>query len=363
MSYEQAKNYLEVENNVINSFAATVEESQSQIISSGKAMMVDAQYAQLASQHSVAEFLYQLIKMLTDDNRDCIEWVEGRIEVYNPIQLGEEVLHKYFRHSKYSSFQRQLNYFGFRKLCGKGKLSPCTYINDNTTEDLSSLLTIRRKTGPSGKKRPSNKTDANKSNKKRSRRASGSKSKKMPATMDVLQQIIVTPIDATSPVFVETERCLGEQFSFPSDTALNMIIAEQEQKQQQVEGTLIHKFLDPASQAMNEAVAAATNEEDFFEQSVSLLCGESSTSFSDPSTFFPDDAEVEEAAYVSDASSGSISQMSSLVDLAMLPTIADVQDHRETAAEIEVVPSSSSCVISSWFNKKITTTSAKRMVG
>ena len=39
----------------------------------------------------------------------------------DPTVLGAEVLHKYFRHSKYSSFQRQLNYFGFRKVrCGAG---------------------------------------------------------------------------------------------------------------------------------------------------------------------------------------------------------------------------------------------------
>ena len=72
---------------------------------------------------SVPEFLYQLTKMLTDDNRSIIEWSTfsgaGRIEVHAPTRLEREVLGKYFRHSKYSSFQRQLNYFGFRKIAGK----------------------------------------------------------------------------------------------------------------------------------------------------------------------------------------------------------------------------------------------------
>ena len=36
--------------------------------------------------------------------------------MHDPKALGNDVLHKYFRHSKYSSFQRQLNYFGFRKV-------------------------------------------------------------------------------------------------------------------------------------------------------------------------------------------------------------------------------------------------------
>ncbi|KAL7463496.1 hypothetical protein ACHAXS_005196, partial [Conticribra weissflogii] len=99
---------------------------------------------------TVPEFLYQLTKMLTDThNSPIIEWSplnNGRIEVHNPTRLAAEVLHKYFRHSKYSSFQRQLNYFGFRKIAGKGKMSPCSYVNDAATSDIRSLLLIKRKT-------------------------------------------------------------------------------------------------------------------------------------------------------------------------------------------------------------------------
>lgn len=96
--------------------------------------------------NTVAEFLYQLTKMLTEDNREVIEWSNGKIEVHNPHKLASDVLHKYFRHSKFASFQRQLNYFGFRKLAGKGKMAPCSYVNDAATSDLRSLLSIKRKT-------------------------------------------------------------------------------------------------------------------------------------------------------------------------------------------------------------------------
>ena len=99
--------------------------------------------------HPVAEFLYQLTKMLTDDNSEIIEWVDGRIKVHHPERLESEVLHKYFRHSKFASFQRQLNYFGFRKIAGKGKMSPCSYVNDAATSDIRSLLLIKRKTNGS----------------------------------------------------------------------------------------------------------------------------------------------------------------------------------------------------------------------
>jgi hypothetical protein len=99
--------------------------------------------------HPVAEFLYQLTKMLTDDNSEIIEWVDGRIKVHYPERLEAEVLHKYFRHSKFASFQRQLNYFGFRKIAGKGKMSPCSYVNESATSDIRSLLLIKRKTNGS----------------------------------------------------------------------------------------------------------------------------------------------------------------------------------------------------------------------
>lgn len=109
--------------------------------------------------NTVPEFLYQLTKMLTDNNRDIIEWSNGKIEVHSPHKLETHVLNRYFRHSKFASFQRQLNYFGFRKLAGKGKMAPCSYVNDATTDELGSLLLIKRKQGnepktkPGGKKR------------------------------------------------------------------------------------------------------------------------------------------------------------------------------------------------------------------
>lgn len=116
--------------------------------------------------NTVAEFLYQLTKMLTDDNRETIEWNNGKIDVHNPHRLASEVLHQYFRHSKFASFQRQLNYFGFRKLAGKGKMAPCSYVNEAATSDLRSILLIKRKTTPA--------TGREKGSKKRERQLSKS---------------------------------------------------------------------------------------------------------------------------------------------------------------------------------------------
>jgi len=129
--------------------------------------------------NTVAEFLYQLTKMLTDDNREVIEWNKGKIEVHNPHKLASDVLHQYFRHSKFASFQRQLNYFGFRKLAGKGKMAPCSYVNDAATTDLRSLLLIKRKTTPA--------TGKEKGNRKRER--TGSKNEGL-ATLPVINPVL-----------------------------------------------------------------------------------------------------------------------------------------------------------------------------
>jgi len=95
----------------------------------------------------IPDFLLQLTKMLTDENRSVIEWSNGKIEVHNPPRLEATILPKYFRSSKFASFQRQLNYFHFRKVAGKGKMAPCTYFNDETTSDIQSLYGIKRKKG------------------------------------------------------------------------------------------------------------------------------------------------------------------------------------------------------------------------
>ena len=95
--------------------------------------------------HPVPEFLCHLYSMVNEPSySDLISWNVptsdegttsgggkagvGKIVIHDPTRLQDEVLGKYYRHSKYSSFQRQLNYFGFKKRMHgtkKGKMSPC----------------------------------------------------------------------------------------------------------------------------------------------------------------------------------------------------------------------------------------------
>ncbi len=57
-----------------------------------------------APPYPVDEFLLQLTKMLTDDNKDYIEWHKVSLCVTNPPGLEKFILPRYFRHSNYSSF-------------------------------------------------------------------------------------------------------------------------------------------------------------------------------------------------------------------------------------------------------------------
>lgn len=86
----------------------------------------------------------------------------GKIVCHQPDTLQETILGKYYRHSKYASFQRQLNYFGFKKrLHGgkKGKLSPCSYVHEGLDGNVESLLGLKRR--PPCKKRASMEGDSN----------------------------------------------------------------------------------------------------------------------------------------------------------------------------------------------------------
>ena len=96
---------------------------------------------------SSSRFLHMLIRMLQEQkNFSIVEWIDGQIAIHHPKKLESKILYKYFNHSKYTSFQRQLNNFGFRKMrqVQKGKYEPCFYTNKSTTLDIQSIMGLRR---------------------------------------------------------------------------------------------------------------------------------------------------------------------------------------------------------------------------
>ena len=111
----------------------------------------------------VAPFLRSLRRMLENESVEILRWTpNGRaFEILDMERMMDEVLPKYFKHRKYASFQRQLNYFSFKKWT-KSKAVICTFSNDCFLRDRPDLswhiarkksvhMTMLRKLRPSSK--------------------------------------------------------------------------------------------------------------------------------------------------------------------------------------------------------------------
>lgn len=98
-----------------------------------------------------------LRKLWTILNNDCyseaVAWdAEGTSFEIKDRGLLSDVLAEHFRHRKFSSFQRQLNYFGFKHV-GRGVYMHPAFMK----KDPDGALRIARKTRPKNKKSEKNK--------------------------------------------------------------------------------------------------------------------------------------------------------------------------------------------------------------
>ncbi|GMF49169.1 unnamed protein product [Phytophthora fragariaefolia] len=93
-----------------------------------------------AKPREVAPFLRSLRRMLETESDQVLRWTpNGRaFEIIDMDRMMDEVLPKYFKHRKYTSFQRQLNYFSFKKWT-KSKAVVCTFSNDCFLRDRPDL--------------------------------------------------------------------------------------------------------------------------------------------------------------------------------------------------------------------------------
>ncbi|KAI8144994.1 hypothetical protein BJV82DRAFT_604446 [Fennellomyces sp. T-0311] len=108
--------------------------------------------------HNMASFPSKLFNMLNDPTtNDLICWTESGTSflITDPAELAKRVLPRYFKHDRYSSFVRQLNTYGFRKVpqLQQGVLQPddssCTLIEFThprfTRDQPDVLLQVQRK--------------------------------------------------------------------------------------------------------------------------------------------------------------------------------------------------------------------------
>ncbi|ETO63637.1 hypothetical protein F442_18505 [Phytophthora nicotianae P10297] len=93
-----------------------------------------------AKPKEVAPFLKSLRQMLDSENPAILRWMpDGKaFEIHDMDAMMRLVLPKYFKHGKYTSFQRQLNYFSFRKWT-KSKAVVCTFSNPFFQRDQPAL--------------------------------------------------------------------------------------------------------------------------------------------------------------------------------------------------------------------------------
>lgn len=83
-------------------------------------------------QIQVPKFIKKLKDILEKENKEIISWGNNNIsfEIHDIHRFENEILPKYFKSNKIKSFQRQLNYFKFKKITKKySKI--CTYYNTN----------------------------------------------------------------------------------------------------------------------------------------------------------------------------------------------------------------------------------------
>ncbi|CAK4695697.1 hypothetical protein LEN26_010399 [Aphanomyces euteiches] len=95
-------------------------------------------------------FLAALYEILSQEDPAVIGWCDDgeSFGVYNVDEMETNVLPVYYRHNKFSSFQRQLNYFGFRKVLKPRAPEPSTFYAQPLflRDDPSQMLRIKRKT-------------------------------------------------------------------------------------------------------------------------------------------------------------------------------------------------------------------------
>ena len=79
---------------------------------------------------------------MIEERPEIIRWRRGDIVIPDPAAL-ERNLSKYYKHSKYASFQRQLNNFGYRRKFTDQQAAETVYERQGASENLDDLLALR----------------------------------------------------------------------------------------------------------------------------------------------------------------------------------------------------------------------------
>lgn len=102
----------------------------------------------------VAPFLLHLHQMLRREDPKIIRWAEDGMafQILDKEAMTSQILPKYFKNKNFSSFQRQLNYFGFRKW-SKARAQFPTYSREHFTRDNYSEMSLVKRQSKKSRKR------------------------------------------------------------------------------------------------------------------------------------------------------------------------------------------------------------------
>jgi hypothetical protein len=109
--------------------------------SSKKQLFDECMYPRTGRRGAPQVFPRKLFQILEEVEDDVISWTNSQgtsFIIHDMDYFTENVLLNYFRHQKYSSFQRQLNLYGFHKIC-KGPETGA-YAHDCFVKDKPQLL-------------------------------------------------------------------------------------------------------------------------------------------------------------------------------------------------------------------------------
>ena len=116
--------------------------------------------------NKISPFISKLWEIINNENDDIIGWSnDGQsFEIKKISEFSNSILTKYFKHNRLSSFQRQLNYFGFRQLKRKShnNIEPVNFQHVHFTKDNFKNLYLIQRLVPStsGTKRKINKAES-----------------------------------------------------------------------------------------------------------------------------------------------------------------------------------------------------------
>ncbi|TMW60563.1 hypothetical protein Poli38472_000605 [Pythium oligandrum] len=102
----------------------------------------------------IAPFLLHLHQMLRRENPSIIRWTEDGMafQILDKEAVTNQILPKYFKNKNFASFQRQLNYFGFRKW-SKARAEYPTYSREHFTRDNYSAMSLVKRQSKKSRKR------------------------------------------------------------------------------------------------------------------------------------------------------------------------------------------------------------------